>query len=342
MVQKTFEAGSLPDSEKEALCRALLAEFGVSTVKTTSKGELIHQCVLPLGGHTDHDSVTASLNYKKLVYHCFVCGNSGGLLWFIGVCRGTSGIEARKWLEKQADFSGTDENSLANLLTFFDQVYDPKRSIPQPLPKMDTRILVPWLKIHPYLTEVRGIPEPSIMRFMVGWNEQTNRIVIPHFWRGHLVGWQTRRLSDDGTPKYQSSPDFPKDRTLFHYDPKKRPVAVVVESPMSVLSKYHLGHSMVATFGASVTDRQVRLLADHRRVILFFDNDRAGWAAIVNVGQALEAYTDVWVVENAWAADAADLDDATFLDLVQEAVPFAVWRLPDELKEWGDEKVQSR
>ncbi len=328
-----FEAGSLPDSEKERLCRSLLAEFGAENV-TVRDDEIIHSCLLPFGAHKNGDrKPSASLNWKKLTYNCLGCGSSGGLLWFIGTCRGVRSSEARKWLNEQTG-QGPDEQSLSSLIQFFDDVYGRKNGTKySPLPKMSAKVLTPWLLIHPYMTEVRRIPVGTLQHFSVGWNRETNRIIIPLFWQGNLVGWQTRRLASDGTPKYKNSPDFPKDQALYNYDPKRKR-AVIVESPMSVLSKFHALPDMEATFGASVTDRQVRLIANHRRVVLFLDNDTAGWEATHKLGEALEAYSSVWVVDNPWAADAADMDDRTVLDLVDNAVPFATWRQPKALKEW--------
>lgn len=329
---KGFEAATLPEFEREQLCRDLLAEFGVTKI-IARDGELIHGCVLPFGQHKDQSrNPTGSLNFKKLVYKCCgSCDAGGGLLWFIGLCRGTSGTDARKWLDSQTG-TGGEEQSLSSLLAYFDAVYSKEREAPPPIPHMSASILTPWLAIHPYLTEVRGIPETNVMQFMTGWNPETNRIVIPHFWKGTLVGWQTRRLINDGTPKYLSSPDFPKDQTVFNYDAAAT-MPVVVESPMSVLSKSHLA-PMEATFGASITDRQIKLLSMHPTVTLFFDNDEAGWKATHHVAQALEPYSVVNVVDNPWAADPADLDDAEYERLVGEAMPYPLWSPPSELLKW--------
>lgn len=346
---RPFEAGMLPDSEKERLCRSLLSEFGVGKVKVREPdGELIHCCALPWH---DERNPSASLNYRKLTYRCLGCDSRGGLLWFIGSCRGSSGTEARQWLDDQTG-TGSDEQSLASLLDFFDAVYAPRQGIDlTPIPRMAQRVLDPWKFIHPYLTdpppEGRNIPGVNVMAFQVGYTPNyvirlsddrrvaSHRIVIPHFWRGDLVGWQTRRLVQDGTPKYVSSPDFPKDRTIFNYHPDQP--AVVNESPMSVIAMADRCPTMEATFGASITDRQLRLLAEHPRVILWLDNDEAGWKATDVVGEFLTAYTDVRVVDSAWNGDAADLVKhgmgAEADRLIAEAVPYAVWRRPETLTE---------
>lgn len=331
---KVFEQALLPDSEKERLCRQLLAEFGVTRIRVGGDGEeLIHGCVLPFGRHSNQSAEpTASLNWKKLTYRCLgSCDAGGGLLWLIGLCRGTSSKEARRWLDQETGL-GAEGQSLGSLLDYFDAVYHPQATTRAPIPKMSTTVLEPWLVIHPYLTEIRGIPEENIVKHRVGWDPKANRIVIPHFWRGDLVGWQTRRLVKDGTPKYKASPDLPRDETIFNYDARAAH-AVVVESPMSVVAKTHLGH-FEATFGNAVTPRQQKLLAVHDRVTLFYDNDEAGWSATEKLGAALQPYCDVRVAANPWNEDAGGLPDEVVAALIADAVPWSLWDRPTSIDVW--------
>jgi hypothetical protein len=317
----------LSDEQKERLCRQLLAEFGVTKVnRSTDRGELIHSCCLPYGNHARGDrSASASLNFRKLTYSCFVCGG-GGLLWFIGTCRGTTSTEARKWLRDQTGQGAVQE--LAALLEFFDALYEPG-TLDEPIPKISDRVLEPWLFLHPYVTEVRHVPAETAMHFKVGWDRNEERIIIPHYWQGDLVGWQARNLR--GGVKYVSSPDFPRHQTLFNYDYMAQSV-VVVESAMSVLSKYHAGYHMEATFGAMITKRQQKLLSKHPRVVLFFDNDSAGWNATEQVGDALTPYSVVTVAANQYAADPADMGDDMYRQCVENAIPYALWRRPFSVK----------
>lgn len=354
---RPFEQALLPDSEKEALCRALLAEFGVTSIKTMSSGEMIHSCCLPFGGHKNGDAnASASLNYKKLTYNCLGCGSSGGLLWFIASCRGEDTEASRAWLDAQTG-AGPDEQSLSSLLEFFDAVYTGEVREQTIIPRMSAAVLKPWEFIHPYLTDPigqggRGISEAAVVRYHVGYAPEyqvymkapdgaagdergmvrvlSPRIVIPHWWKDDLVGWQTRRLTLDGTPKYLSSPDFPKDVTIYDYHPKEREV-VIVESPMSRLVCADDIPTMEATFGAKVTDRQVSLLSIHPRVVLWFDNDKAGWSATYRVGEMLEAYCDVWVVDSPWQQDAGDLDATERARLLADPAPMALWSPPKRL-----------
>lgn len=342
----------------------------VTSVEETDRFETVYCAEVP----TTNSFV---LEGNILTGNCLGCQASGGLLWFIGVCRGTDGRQARDWVETRSGLGGADGFDLPALLHLIDAVYNAKDTTPPPIPTFAERALDQWKGIHPTLTDGvpdlgiagRGIPEENLVAMRVGYapeypmgkDEHDNwitaeRHVFPHFWKGKLVGWQSRRVWDDGTEKYKSTPDFPKDRTLYNHAPTKNRTAVVVESPASVLR--HLHHlPMVSTFGANITASQIRLLAEYERVIWWPDNDKAGWKATLGWSgkgdgseevilgpvpgmdfhpgiERLAPYTAVEVVDSPWAADAAEMDDKTADDLVANAVPLAVWTPPKTLRCW--------
>jgi hypothetical protein len=325
------EVLALPVEDKRTLALSLLEEFGARHIRQpNAQGEIIHTCVLPFGLHSHQDAhPSASLNYLKLVYNCLGCGCSGGLLWFVSSCRGTTAADTRQWLTAKAT---VDIEDIPAFLAYLDSIYSPERAEAEPIPRYSPRVLDPWRFIHPYMTEVRGIPIENLRRFDIGYGDieitptfHSERIIIPHYWKGELVGWLSRRIANDGSAKYLNTEGFPKAQTIYNYDPKV-PV-MVAEGTLSVLAHPDEPH-MESTFSAEVTKQQVRLLAEHPRVTLFFDNDTAGWKATLKVGEALLAYTEVEVVQNPYDADPADFgDDYRDLDLV----PFSIWSPPGKL-----------
>lgn len=345
-----FEPTLLPDDAKRDLCRALLEEFGVTHINETHKGELIHSCPLPLGGHSNGDrKPSASLNYKKLTFKCLGCGHSGGLIWFAATCRGEDSQQVRAWIEGETGL-GQTVMDLPKLLDLLDAYAKPGTVARTPMPNYDPSVLKPWTWPiqHPILTDGmpeigikgRGLREDTLNHFRVCYAEEypmgkdaatQERIVIPHFWKGQLVGWQARRIDGRDEPKYKNSPDFPKDTTLYNFDPKCRQI-VVVESPMSVLARWHHVPEMMATFGATLTEDQLKLLQRFDRVITWFDNDKAGWRATRQVQNELSRFTTVLVVDNPYDADAADVDDTTADRLIAEAIPPVVWNPPRRLE----------
>ena len=348
-----FKAAHLSEGEKESICRSLLAEFGVRDIRGNRQtGELVHACLVSDYHQDQAKNPTASLNYKKLTYNCLGCGSSGGFIWFIATVRGCTADQAYKWLEDEAGL-GNEPMEQEKFLDIVRAIYAREGNHSEIIPTYSERVLEPWDVIHPYLTTVgplgitiqgepvmgRGLPEENLIAMRVGWNPDEDRCVIPHFWKGRLVGWQTRRMPWGGGPKYHSTEFFPKDQTIYNFDPTRRHKRiVVVESPMSCLMHLHR-LPIVGTFGAQITNQQVSLLARADEVVLWLDPDKGGWSAMrgsantPGVPQRLAAHTNVRVVVNTYDADPQEFPTEMAEELVDQAVPYVLWKQPDFLRE---------
>ncbi|MEU6362251.1 toprim domain-containing protein [Streptomyces albidoflavus] len=350
MTSDLEELTALPDAQKEQLARSVLAALGID-VKRRQKDELIHACTVS-GYHSDQDrNPTAALNVDNLLWHCLGCGTGGTVLWLIATLQHTSIEQAREWLHGEAGL--TRAMDLPDLLALFDSLYAEKTRAP--LPTYSPRMLERWQGIDGYILDDRQIPISTAIRMgictdpdgFIGPPENRvrtgPRAVIPHWWQGRLVGWQSRRLpgADPAAPKYLSTPGFPREETVFAHDPAQDTV-VVVESPMSQLRHQH--HQPIeATFGADVTAEQIQHLARGRRKLIWFmDNDNAGWKAAAGrtfngrffpgAPQRAAAHCENWIVENPFAADPADMsDEMVDLLIAEHAVPWPVWQKPDQL-----------
>lgn len=335
----------LPLDQKRQICLDLLEEFNTNVIKDAD-AELHFHCHLPFGNHAHGDTTgKARLNYEKLTFNCWVCGG-GGFLWWLQTMRDDDAVGVRNWLAERTGIGGVQDTQ--KLLDFLDAIMKPSDSLQMQqrvLPHYDARILDQWAFIHPYLTEFRHIPAQNVIDSRVGFGNLrvrvgeefvgSDRIVIPHFWQGQLVGWQSRRLSDDGTPKYTSTPDMPKDFTLYNYDPRANRT-IIVEAPISVVSKRHLAH-MEGTFGANVTDHQLDLIARHSGdILLWMDNDPAGWNSMEQMCEYLSQRTSrLFIVDSPYAADPADMDDVDFERVLREwTVHWSLWRRPTSLLEY--------
>lgn len=338
--------------QRRELCLDVLGDFGAQNIIERGR-ELIHSCLLPFGNHSHGDAKpSASINYEKMVSGCHVCGG-GGWLWWIAAVQGLEGSnEASDWVRSR--IGDADVNSIDELMKFLDNLVAPIQEFVTEPPVYDPKTLDKWLFVHPYLTEHRHIPVETILRLKVGYGtlrvrgdgEQfinSDRIIIPHFFEGKLYGWQSRRLfNSDGTAKYLSTPDMPKDTTLFDFDRQRKDDLFVVESPMTVMRHAHHA-SLTATFGASLTDRQVALLlrSKTKRIVLWFDNDSAGWNATEKVGEALMGQTVPWAVQCPYEGDPADLTDEQFEHVMTNCVvPFSLWVRPTDLIGADDEEVR--
>jgi hypothetical protein len=119
---ETAEIRYLPDQQKRDLCLELLDEFGAGKVRERGP-ELHHNCTLPFNGHTDNNSYAASVNYKDLVFNCYVCGHGGPLSWWIAVNRGEDTDAVEPWLRKKLGIGSS--LPLSDLLRVIDEICRP-------------------------------------------------------------------------------------------------------------------------------------------------------------------------------------------------------------------------
>lgn len=269
--------------------QAVLDHYGAENqrieVGKDGSTEVIHSCLLdrvePHHAHGDGNP-SAACNLDKKLYVCYSYWG-GSLLHLVQKMEGKESFD---------DITVTVGNFLAgatvdteSFMAELDRLWAAlgAADYAAELPAYSERVLAPWAVVHPYLAE-RGIDHDTASRLRIGWDESTNRITIPHFWDGKLVGWQARSIPDrpehwPGTvpamPKYKNNPGFPKSDTLYGYDMVAgRDHVIVVESPFSVIKAAALGvGGVVATFGAKVSPRQIALLRDFKRVTVWMDDD---------------------------------------------------------------------
>lgn len=153
----------------------------------------------------------------------------------------------------------------------------------------------------PYLYE-RGLKAKTIDRFGLGLCKKgllAGYVAIPVYGYpcqsgtnpiGYLGRWPGEPKSTNGEGdeplRYKFPSDFPRNRIVYGLpeameENDGRPL-IVVEGPFKVFHLFQSGFPQsVATFGASVSDEQVEILAaTHRPLTLLFDGDEAGQAGM--------------------------------------------------------------
>ena len=321
--------------------RAILDFYGAQNVSevTAADGttEIVHSCLLDRvePHHANGDAhPSAWANTDKNLYFCATYWG-GDILHFIAKMEGRENFSdimpvVGDFLVRRDDAGFREQ--LEKM--FAEHIY----SID--IPSYSERVLDPWRKTHPYMRDVRGITQEAQERLQIGFDERENRIVIPHFWKDRLVGWQKRTIpagpywpaTFPDWPKYRSTSGFPKSETLYAYDRAMRQSGkrsvVVVESPMSVIKACSLDvpHHVIATFGAKVGKGQAELLRDFDQVIVWFDDDIAGYSGATKLITSLYRHIEVLAVTPDAGADLADLDSADqVVSKIESAEPAALW-----------------
>lgn len=334
---------------------AMLEDLGVDFAYRLSQNQLMCHCPNLEGNHRNNDA-NPSFGFKEdsLLFNCFMCGG-GNVIELVQMMRpGLTQEQAVQYLEQFADFNISQED-FQNKIQMILHPEEEKKDI---MPEYPEDSLFQYKKIHPYLLD-RGITREAIIEMQVGYDEEHDCIVFPHFFMGKLVGMQKRHITQNDSgeyvcarctangkkkvPKYVNTPNFPKVNTLFGYDFMKKHVVkdgvssvIVVESPMSVLKLKSLGfHRAVATFG-QFSKEQAMLLIAMERVYYWPDNDAAGWKNAHTIMDVLKRYTDLRIVPVLPHAkgDAGDLErDTDVFEYLYHAYPAALFSMksPEKL-----------
>jgi hypothetical protein len=271
--------------------RELLAHYDAENAydwtNPDGTAEIMHSCLLDRveRHHTNGDATpSASANCDKKTYNCYSGYWAGDIFHLVMKLENKTSFE--NIVPVLGDFLGDKTIAVDDFRARLKEIFAAPSGVAYTtqLSGYGEQILRPWAFIHPYLA-TRGIDADTASKFQIGWSETDNRITIPHFWKGRLVGWQMRAVpegpdwpaTDPAIPKYKSCPGFPKSETL--YAPPdgilRGEEAIVVESPFSVIKAGALGLQMpvVATFGAKVSRAQLDLLKTFTRLHVWMDND---------------------------------------------------------------------
>lgn len=189
-----------------------------------------------------------------------------------------------------------------------------------------------------------------------GWYDRfRGRIMFPiRNIGGRTVGFSGRimpQFVDEKSPqgKYVNTPETPlyhKSKILFGYDTAKKRMmetkeVVVVEGQMDLCMSYQAGvHNTIAVSGTAFTDEHIKLIKRFaEKVILSFDSDRAGIAALKKSAKlCLFGGLDVYAVISP-LKDPADIileDKEKWHTLLSEKTPvilYLVKRLKSETKD---------
>jgi DNA primase len=153
-----------------------------------------------------------------------------------------------------------------------------------------TKVFLPFLE--------RGLSLDTLKYFEIGFSKIKQRIVIPV--RNHqykIVGLIGRAISSDQEPRYLYNRGFKRAEVLFNIqNAKTHNDVIVVEGSVDAMKVKEAGFpNVVATLGAQVSDKQVKLLKRYfDSITIFSDNDSAGNAmrdAIINLCRGKNMFT---------------------------------------------------
>lgn len=177
----------------------------------------------------------------------------------------------------------------------------------------------------------RGFDEDDWMAWDCMMDRNTGAVSIPVTMEGAFHGEILRRMPG-AEPKYLYTKGFAKGQTLFGYDRAKRASGrlLLVEGALDAMWLWRHEQPAVAMLGASMSERQLRLLTTLRgfQLCTAFDNDSAGEEATKKITHRLiDAGFDVRRVRIPEPfKDVQDVRDSdTLRDIIDSSTPSWEW-----------------
>lgn len=344
-----------PDIHETLRYEELLPALGIM-VADRIKGERIAQCPLP--SHPGQDSNPSfSVNVVKGKFNCFTCSTGGSVPYLVELVEDFDDPEdAIQFLIPFSDYEADEDAAFVQQISkYLDRKPEPRAPRERNLPYFPDRIVLPYVDTETAYYRNRFIEDWARKELKLGYDHKRRRVghdyigpaaLIPHFFKGKLVGYQERWLEPDEVAegeyhplverpdslrKYMATPDFPKKCTLYNYDMaaemcQDAPI-FVVESAMTVARLLSAGYIAVATFGASVNDEQLRLLAGFPHVVVAYDNDDAGREATKAIVKHMDRIANVEVIPppEGNKGDLGDLDDDDLHAQIGLSEPGFMW-----------------
>lgn len=294
---------------------SLLDKYNAKSIKEFNDSI---RCCCPV--HKGDNPSCFVYDLDKKVFFCHSCGCSGDAIQFVEYMEDCS-------FKKAVDIL----TSILNIDIEGIQIIEKKdryaREIEQ-LKKLYKRKhkIIKEFDISRYelqqLSSYRDYDEDVLKEFNVSFAEKieswNKRIVVPIVQNGKVVGVSTRRTIQDNSPKWVHLPDGIKTGDmLFNIDNCICADRIIVCEGIWDALKWHMnGFNAVCTFGAKLSDEQMKILiktgAD---IILGYDNDDAGKKATEKALSMLKGKATVYTLNYNSVKDAGECSNIELIKI---------------------------
>jgi len=245
-----------------------------------------------------------SINEETGAHHCFSCGYKGSIITLVADLLDFTDLDAaRSWIKRNA------EVSLETLSVELSDLKNKNYYIPRPVPMSEARLAI-FSDAPEWALKERGLSLEACAVHRVRWSEDLSSWITPIRDADDytLMGWQEK---GQGNRYFKNRPaGVKKSSTLFGIETAPRHM-IVVESPLDVVRLRTMGLDGVATFGASVSVEQVKLMRRAEKVTIAMDNDTAGLKASKSIlGMMRKLGMEAWFF-NYDRISAKDIGDMT-------------------------------
>lgn len=310
----------------------VLSKLGIEPDRVEYAGDKGEEIYAHCPGHKtrmdrEDSNASWSVNSETGMHNCWSCGFKGNL---VSLALEVLDLHTAWGL---ADYAGAEQFvadavglSVEDVRSLADSLGDAWVALPKPVAMSEARLAV-FQEPPAWALEARDLTPSAAALHKVRWDGNHEHWITPvRYADTHkLMGWQVKGEAN----RYFKNlpPNIKKSRTLFGLDVWQGGRMIVVESPLDVVRFTGAGITgAVSTYGAKVSDEQIRLMRQADELIVAFDNpyrDKAGLQAFERMLDASRSgliEPRFFAYDPYGAKDPGDMTDAEIFHGVEAAV----------------------
>lgn len=257
--------------------------------------------------HSNHRTPAGEVSKIKGAFYCFSCGAAASLEKLVMRVSERTYFEALRLIKANETESSISDDVNGTLLKKPDFVQFDELLVA----RLNQAALSSPRAMNYF--SYRKI-DRSVKKFALGYSDKQDMVTVPvHSPTGMLLGFVGRGVD---VKDFKNSPGLPKSKTLFNlHRVKNEPYVFVVESSFDAIRLDQEGIPAVATLGAGVSVRQIKLLDQHfNEIISVPDQDTAGREMDDKLKKALGSKLSSILLPSG-AKDVGDLTDEQIIKL---------------------------
>ena len=254
-------------------------------------------------GKEDH-SPSWWINSESGAHICFSCGYKGNIFTLVADVKGISYFDAQDYIGESVE---VPLNTLMRRIKDLPQYVQPEETIAMSEARLAVYTDPPDIELKKRFL-IRG----AVKVHGVLWDKSNDAWILPirDPDNGALLGWQEKGAR--GRFFRNQPAGVKKSKTVFGVQiMSSSHDLIVVESPLDAVRLTGLGHNSVSTFGAIMSEEQVKILRRAPKIIAAFDNDKAGYTANEQIRVLARKYGMDLYYFNYRGIDVKDVGDMT-------------------------------
>ena len=254
-------------------------------------------------GKEDHNP-SWWINTDTGAHICFSCGYKGNIYTLVQDLTGTNFKDAKAFIK---DRVSSPIDSLIKRLQELPQYVQPSEQIAMSEARLAVYTDAPDIEL-----KKRFLTREAVDNCGVRWNSNNSAWILPirDPDKYALLGWQENGARGRFFKNHPAG--VKKSRTVFNVENLDPDLLIVVESPLDVVRLASLGRiGAVSTYGAIISEDQVKIMRRSKRVLAAFDNDDAGKKANAQIKDYSRKYGIDLLFFNYDGIDVKDVGDMT-------------------------------